>query len=147
MPAEAAPVELAAPLAARRAAASAPATAPEEAAAEAAPDTAVTLIAGIFDEAGAPLAGGSLLRVDPLEASSNPSGTDGRLELTLEDEPIGSLQSTFSLLVERQGFASELVSLRAEPGSTVQLGNFRLEAGGAISGRVVDGADAAWTGS
>ena len=103
MPAESPPVELAAPLAARRAAASAPATAPEEAAAEVAPDTSVTLIAGVFDEAGAPLAGGSLRAWSPLEATSNPSGTDGRLELTLEDEPVGSLQSTLFLLVERQG--------------------------------------------
>jgi RNA polymerase sigma factor (sigma-70 family) len=140
MPAEAAPVELAAPLAARRAAASAPAPAPEEPAATAAASTDVTLVAGVFDEAGAPLAGGSLCARYPVEASSNPSGTDGRLELTLEDEPIGSLQSTLSLVVERQGFASELVTLRAELGSTVQLGNFRLKPGGAISGRVVDGA-------
>ena len=140
MPAEAAPDELAAPLAARRAVASAPAPAPEEPAATAAASTDVTLVAGVFDEAGAPLAGGSLRAWSPLVATSSPSGADGRLELVLEDEPSGTLQGTLSLLVERQGFASELVSLRAEPGSTVQLGNFRLEPGGAISGRVVDGA-------
>lgn len=102
---------------------------------EAPATTTVTLRAGLFDRTGAPLSGGRLTLVEPFAAESDPSAADGSTVLVLEGE---ELRSILAVRIQRSGFASQATELYAEPGSTVHLGNFRLEPGGAISGRVVD---------
>lgn len=94
----------------------------------------LVLRAGLFDRGGAALAGGRLVLLQPAEARSAPSAADGSVALELHGEPT---RNHLTLRVERNGFASQLVEHFAEPGE-VHLGNFRLEPGGAISGRVVD---------
>jgi RNA polymerase sigma-70 factor (ECF subfamily) len=113
-------------------------TAPEPvAAAEAAPgSTTIALRAGIFDGAGSALSGGRLVLLAPFEALSGPSAADGSATLELDGEQVH--QQQLVVRVERTGFASALAHVHAEPGSEVHMGNFRLEPGGAISGRVLD---------
>jgi RNA polymerase sigma factor (sigma-70 family) len=105
----------------------------------AAEDDTVRLEAGLFDESGAPLAGGFLRVVEPATATSAPSDARGQVELQLGPEFGAGPREMLTVLVERSGFASERVEVRAEPGLPVVLGNFRLRRGGAVSGRLVDG--------
>jgi RNA polymerase sigma factor (sigma-70 family) len=107
--------------------------APAAAAVEA--ETRMTLRAGAFDAAGAPLAGAILRAIQALDRPSKPSGPDGALALELE---VDARQGELAVLVERAGFATQLAHAQPQPGGDVYLGNFRLEPGGAISGRVVD---------
>ncbi|HVS19842.1 MAG TPA: carboxypeptidase-like regulatory domain-containing protein [Planctomycetota bacterium] len=95
----------------------------------------MTLRAGLFDAGGAPLAGGRLALVSPKHAHSQPSGSDGSVELVLDDP---DLRFQLGVRVEREGYASRFEEVFFEAGRVVHLGNFRLETGGAISGRVLD---------
>jgi RNA polymerase sigma factor (sigma-70 family) len=107
----------------------------EVAAAEPEVSTTVTLLAGVFDEDGAALVGGTLRALEYELAPSAPSGLDGQLRLSFD---LPAHEQSLSVLVERMGYASEFVHLRVTPPAEVLLGNFRLLPGGAISGRVVD---------
>jgi RNA polymerase sigma-70 factor (ECF subfamily) len=108
---------------------------PVPAAAQVEPATTMVIRAGAFDSAGAPLAGATLRAVYRLGEPSPPSGPDGALRMELE---VDARQGGIEVLIERAGFATQLAHALPQPGGEVYLGNFRLEPGGAISGRVAD---------
>ncbi len=121
-------------------------TTPETAAATTSDTVTNQVHARILDDTGSPLAGAELRHVDRRwrpGTKTTTSGPDGRalLATSAAARRLGDDES-LELLVSKSGYESAYRTALWHVGEDVHLGDVRLGSGGAIHGRVVDGAGA-----
>ncbi len=90
-----------------------------------------------LDERGAPLAGASLTVESGVEASSGTGGRDGVMLVALALDR-SAARKIARATIARPGYVSRGTTALVDFEREVHLGNFQLELGGAVSGRVVD---------